>query len=321
MKNKPFRPVWWLRSPHMQTIWPFLFRRNIHLDLREEQLELDDGDFLDLNWSRRFDNGCVDGKIILVIHGLEGSLDSHYSAGLMQTLEECGYYPVFMHFRGCSGRINRLPRAYHSGDTADIATVVEHITRQTGKKVFAAVGFSLGANALLKWLGESGEENPLEAAIAVSVPFQLADAVKRLNQGFSKFYRQYLLTSLCNSYRQKFSVIPSPLDIEIEQIKSLWQYDDSITAPLHGFDGADHYYKVSSCRQYLKDIKIKTRIIHSRDDPFMYSETAPCSDELSDSTELLLAEYGGHVGFVRWQFPFKVDYWHEEKICEFLDNS
>ena len=313
-----FRPVWWLRSPHIQTIWPFLFRRRVRLDLNTELFELADGDVLELNWSRQQDRQDKR-KIVLLIHGLEGSLDSHYAAGLMHTLQLHNYRPVFMHFRGCNGQSNRLPRAYHSGDTADIAAVVSHIQEKTGKPVYAAIGFSLGANALLKWLGETGLNNPLEKAVAVSVPFRLADAVERLNKGFSVFYRTYLLRSLCNSYRRKFSKMPSPLKIDIKNIKSLRQYDDEITAPLHGFDSAEHYYQQSSCRQYLKSIRTPTCIIHASDDPFMYRETIPPEKELSETIKMLVSGHGGHVGFVRWRFPFKFDYWHEHKIIEFLD--
>jgi len=313
MQENEFKPSWWLRSPHLQTLLPFIFRRRATLDLQCQQLELEDGDFLDLSWSKK-----SQGKIVLVIHGLEGSLDSHYSSGLMQTLEQQAYRPVFMHFRGCSGRVNRLPRSYHSGETADIAAVVKHITEQTGESVYAAIGFSLGANALLKWLGETGEKNPLHKAIAVSVPFQLSDAVERLDKGFSKFYRDYLLHSLRKNYRRKLSVMPMNLDVDLKQIKTLWQFDNEITAPLHGFDDAQHYYQESSCRQFLKNIQVKTQIIHASDDPFMYRTSAPALNELSETIKLVLVKHGGHVGFVYGQFPFKLRYWHEEKICEFL---
>lgn len=313
MQNNEFRPSWWLRSPHIQTLVPFIFRRRAKLNLQCQPLELEDGDFLDLNWSKK-----KQGKIVLVIHGLEGSLNSHYSTGLMQTLEQNGYRPVFMHFRGCSGRLNRLPRSYHSGDTADIAAVVKHIAQQTDENVYAAIGFSLGANALLKWLGETGKNNPLHKAVAVSVPFQLLDAVERLDKGFSKFYRAYLLRSLIKSYRRKAGVIPMNLDVDLKKIKTLWQFDDQITAPLHGFDSAQHYYKESSCRQFLKKIQVPTQIIHASDDPFMFRTSAPVLSELSETIKLDLVQHGGHVGFVYGRFPFKLCYWHEEKICEFL---
>ena len=313
MCERDFAPPWPLRSPHAQTLWPFLFRQRLQTGYLAETFELPDGDFLDLNWSQTDSD-----KTVLLIHGLEGSIESHYVGGLMARLEAGGYRPVFMHFRGCSGRINRLPRAYHSGDTGDIAEVVKHIEQQTGAPVFAAIGFSLGANALLKWLGQSGTANPLQRAVAVSVPFQLADAARRLNEGLSRFYREYLLRSLKNSYQRKFATMPSPLKVDLQAIKTLWQYDEAITAPLHGFDGADHYYHVASSRQYLHSIVIPTCIIHARDDPFMYPHNVPVPSELSPSIDLRVSAFGGHVGFVEWRRAGGIDYWHERQIMDFL---
>ncbi len=308
-----FRPPWWLRSPHVQTLWPFLFRRRATTALAREQLELPDGDFLDLRCSRK-----RRGKIVLVIHGLEGSIRSHYAGALLNKLEQAGYRPVFMHFRGCGGRSNRLPRAYHSGDTADIAAVVAYIAERWGEPVFAAIGFSLGANALLKWLGETGAACPLQKAVAVSVPFRLQDAASRLNRGFSVCYRHYLLGSLKASYRKKFRKRESPLSVDLKTIKTLWQYDEAITAPLHGFEGADDYYRRSSCRPFLKHVRIPACIIHALDDPFMSPQTAPTAAELAPSIQLHLTAHGGHVGFVDWRFPLRFEYWHENVIEQFL---
>jgi predicted alpha/beta-fold hydrolase len=226
-----------------------------------------------------------------------------------------------MHFRGCSGEPNRLPRSYHSGDTGDLAQVVEHIHRETGAAVHAAVGFSLGGNVLLKWLGQTGESNPLELAVAVSVPFRLADAANRLAQGLSRFYEMHLMSKLKRSYLDKFECIESPLDVDIERLKGFWEFDDKVTAPLHGFNGVDHYYSESSCRQYLGNIRVPTRIIHALDDPFMFADTVPDESELSEHVELLLARNGGHVGFVAGKYPWKAEYWYEARIVEFLDSQ
>ncbi len=311
--NSDFIPAWWLPSPHLQTLWPFFFRKRRRLDIRHEQLELDDGDFLDLCWSRR-----QHGELVLLVHGLEGSIQSHYAAGMFHTLEVQGYRPVLMHFRGCSGRDNRLDRAYHSGDTADIAAVVAHIASATNSRVYAAIGFSLGANALLKWLGETGTDNPLAKAVAVSVPFKLHDAAKRLDQGFSRFYQQYLLRQLRSKMMHKFTGKPSPIKVDVRKLKSFWDYDEHVTAPLHGFKGVDHYYTESSSHQYLKEIRIPTQIIHAVDDPFMFASSAPTADEVSCSVERVLCQRGGHIGFVSGKIPFRAQYWHESKIIDFL---
>jgi len=316
MKTTDFKPAWWLRSPHLQTLWPVFFKKRHQLDLLTEQVELDDGDFIDLCWSQ-----SASEKIILVLHGLEGGVSSHYVNGIMYQLEKAGYKPVLMHFRGCSGRLNRLARAYHSGETGDLAFIVEYIKKQTGRYPYAAVAYSLGGNVLLKWLGETAGNNPLTKAIAVSVPFRLHDAAKRLEQGVSKIYRDHLLTSLRKTYVEKFKVIRSPLSVDVKQLKSFWDYDDKVTAPLHGFTGAKHYYDTCSSRQFLKDIEVSTRIIHASDDPFMFKATVPEENELSSSVELLLEKNGGHVGFVSAAGFLKTDYWCEKKIVEFIEQD
>ncbi|NNJ97197.1 MAG: hydrolase [Gammaproteobacteria bacterium] len=309
----PFKPAWWLPSPHLQTLWPVLFRRRKSPELVNERLELSDGDFVDLCWSKKSDR-----PVVLLLHGLEGSVQSHYVGNLMLSLERAGFSPVFMHFRGCSGEPNRLPRSYHSGDTGDLAEVVAHINQQSKQAVYAAIGFSLGGNVLLKWLGQSGAANPLQYGVAVSVPFMLADAATRLEGGVSHLYERHLMRSLKRSYQTKFERMASPLDVDIDTMKGFWDFDDQVTAPLHGFDGVDHYYRESSCRQYLSGINVPTRIIHALDDPFMFPRSIPDIDEISKSVELLLAEKGGHVGFVSGKYPWKPEYWYEQRIIEFL---
>ncbi|MGD8582846.1 MAG: hydrolase [Gammaproteobacteria bacterium] len=308
-----FKPAWWLPSPHLQTLWPVVFRRRKTPELSQQRYELKDGDFIDLCWSRKTGR-----PIVLLLHGLEGSLHSHYAGNLMVALEQAGFRPVLMHFRGCSGEPNRLPRSYHSGDTGDLAEVVAYINAESGKPVRAAIGFSLGGNVLLKWLGQTGDRNPLHSAVAVSVPFLLDDAARRLERGLSHLYEMHLLDALRRSYNAKFQHMESPLDVEVEQLHNFREFDDKVTAPLNGFNGVDHYYSESSCRQYLDDIKVPTRIIHALDDPFMYPESVPDKNELSDYIDLLLAQNGGHVGFVSGKYPWKPVYWYEQKIIEFL---
>lgn len=313
MSDSDFKPAWWLRSPHLQTLWPVFFKKRHKLDLKNEQVELEDGDFIDLCWSKKDSD-----KAVLVLHGLEGDINSHYINGILYRLEESGYKPVLMHFRGCSGRVNRLARAYHSGETGDLAYIVEYINKVTGSYPFAAVGYSLGGNVLLKWLGETGQNNPLKKAVAVSVPFRLHDAAKRLEQGVSKLYREHLLVSLKKTYIKKFEKLESPLNVDVWQLKSFWDYDDKVTAPLHGFSGAQEYYDKCSSRQFLKDIKVPTRIIHSSDDPFMFEATAPGEEELNKCIDFLLTRYGGHVGFISGSSPFSTRYWCEQKIAEYF---
>jgi len=313
MSSPDYKPAWWLPSAHLQTLWPALFRCRPGLEVIPERVELSDGDFIDINWY-----GEPDAPLVMILHGLEGSIDSHYALSLMQQLKKTGFSTVFMHFRGCSGVPNRLPRSYHSGDTDDMREVINIIQSRHDKRVFAAVGFSLGGNALLKWLGESGKANPLACAVAVSVPFVLSDAAARLRRGISRLYESHLMRLMRKAYLRKFAGMASPLDVDVNRLHGFREFDDRVTAPLHGFRNVDHYYGESSCRQYLKKIAVPTCIIHSRDDPFMYPESVPERSELNANVDLLLTESGGHVGFVTGRVPWKATYWYETAVSEFL---
>ena len=313
VRRADFVPAWWLPGPHLQTLWPSLLRRRPPLTLERQRLELADGDFVDLSWS-----GPADGPLVLVLHGLEGSPRSHYAAGLLDLLPRSGYRTCLLHFRGCSGEPNRLPRSYHSGDTGDLDTVARHLHATHGRHIHAAVGFSLGGNVLLKWLGEVGGEAPVERAAAVSVPYVLDDAARRLHLGLSRFYERHLLHGLREKFRAKFRHMPCPLAVDVARLKSFRRFDDRVTAPLHGFDGVDDYYGRSSSRQYLRDIQVPTLLLHAADDPFMFPHTVPVAEELAACVELELAPHGGHVGFVAGRWPWSAEYWLERRILDWL---
>jgi predicted alpha/beta-fold hydrolase len=308
-----FKPAWWLRGAHAQTIWPALFRHRPKLEVTRERVELDDGDFLDLAWS-----GPAGGPCVMLLHGLEGSVHSHYAAGLMRALNRCGKRVCLMHFRGCGDQPNRLPISYHSGKTDDPARILDHITRTTGHAPYAAVGVSLGGNVLLKWLGEQGDTPLLQRAVAISVPFRLDDCAKRLEQGASRLYQFHLIRQLQRSYRRKFAVSPSPLNVDIDALRTFRQFDDQVTAALHGFDGVDDYYQRCSCRQYIPRIRVKTLIIQARNDPFMQRDTPPTATELPANVWLEMPEDGGHVGFVGSRKAGRSRYFLEERVAEWL---
>jgi len=308
-----FRPAWWLRNPHLQTLWPTRFRARPDLRLTRERVELADGDFIDLSWTE--DNG---GPVVLLLHGLEGSLESHYSRATLSALRSTGLHAAFMHLRGCSGEPNRLARSYHSGASEDLAEVIEHIRRTRSRAPAGAVGISIGGNLLLKYLGELGREAPLNAAVAVSVPFRLLDCAQRLDLGPSRLYREHLMRQLRASYRRKFDTRPAPLAVELNRLRGFYEYDDKVTAPLNGFDGADDYYARCSCRGYLAKIETPTLIIHARDDPFMFPDTIPGESELGPGVSLELTHLGGHVGFVQGGFPGRVSYWTDQRIPSFF---
>jgi predicted alpha/beta-fold hydrolase len=309
-----FKPAWWLPGAHLQTIGPTLARPRQQPALIRRRIELADGDFIDLAV------GDSDGERVLIVHGLEGDLNSHYAGSLVGRLAREGFRPVFMHLRGCSGEPNRLDRSYHSGASEDLAEVLSALAADPEGPPAAAVGFSLGANLLLKYLGER-DQPLLRHALAVSVPFVLRDAMLRLDIGLSRVYRRYLITRLKAAYEHKFSARPSPLEVELDAINGFNAFDDRITAPLSGFAGVYDYYNRASCRQFLPSIRTPTLIIQALDDPFMFPSTVPFEHELGPGVTLELARRGGHVGFIAGHIPWRPRYWLEERIIAHLRDA
>lgn len=309
-----FKPAWWLRNSHLQTIFPVMCRPRQVLPLETERMELPDGDFVDLNWLGKNQTG----PLVFILHGFEGSIESHYAKSMMRALHKEGWRCVFMHFRGCSGEPNRLPRSYHSGDTKDAEFVVNTLQAREPATAISAIGYSLGGNVLLKWLGETDARNPLKAAVAISVPFELDKAAERIQHGFSRFYQWYFLRCLRERLLQKFAVVPTSIDPATILVNDIRLFDDRYTAPLHGFSGVEEYYAISSCRQYLNRISVPTLIVHAKDDPFMSADVIPALHELSPSVTLEVSEAGGHVGFVSGKLPWRPIYWLEERIPQFL---
>jgi len=283
-----------------------------------QRVELPDGDFVDVDWAG---GNPADGPIVLLLHGLEGSSDSSYVRGLLRQVQRRGWRGGVMHFRGCSGAANRLPRGYHSGDSNDIAYLVDQLKQRQPDTPVAVVGYSLGGNVLLKWLGQRGDSNPLDAAVAVSVPFDLHAAADRLQRGLSRLYQRHLLTRLRQSVRDKLTQLDGepPIDPKcIDELHTFRAFDDAVTAPLHGFAGVDDYYTQCSSRQYLGGIARPTLIIHARNDPFMTPAVIPRPDELSSSIQMIVTDDGGHVGFVSGRWPWRPVYWLEHRIVEYL---
>ncbi len=311
-----FQPAWWLPNPHLQTLWAALCHSASGPPLRRERLELPDSDFLDLDWTLG-----EDAPIVIILHGLEGSSRSSYVQGLLKAVTTRGWRGVVLHFRGCSGEPNRLVRSYNGGDTKDLNWVITTLKNREPNTPLMAVGYSLGGNVLLKWLGERGASTPLKAATAISVPFLLETAARRMRLGLSRLYQAQLLHSLRTSYRAKFARLNDELPCtlqELDQLNDFYRFDDKITAPLHGYIDVYDYYHRASCRRYLKHIQTPTLIIHAKDDPFMRPEAIPHADELSSHITLELNAHGGHVGFVSGP-PWRPVYWLEQRIPAFFD--
>ncbi len=318
-----FKPAWWLNNAHLQTLYPVLLRRLPTLPIvKRERLATSDSDFIDIDWCGE------EGLLVILLHGLTGSSQSHYIQGLQHLLQKSGMSSVALNFRGCSGELNRLARGYHSGDTGDINFLYKTLRQREPERPMAAIGFSLGGNVLLKWLGEQGDNISLNAAISVSAPLVLADCATKLDQGFSKLYRRNLIHNLVDfmeakrEYLEKIGLQDEARKIgqlgDLSSIKSFWQYDERVVAKLHGFNSAEHYYQLSSSRQYLHKIEIPTLIIHAIDDPFMTESILPEQEELSVSVAVEVTCGGGHVGFVTGNNPFNPHYWLEQRILLFL---
>lgn len=308
-----FRPAVGLAGAHRQTLAAALLP-GPRVPLSRERVELPDGDFVDLDWHRD-----AHGPAVLVLHGLEGDSGSAYVRRLLAALARHGRRGVALNARGRSGVPNRLPRSYTAGDTDDLAQVVRLLRDREGRAP-AAVGYSLGANRLLKYLGETGAHAGLAAAVAVSPPFELGRAADRLAHGRSRLYQWLLLRSLRAGYRAKHAQFPDALPIAaaaLDGLRDFRAFDDRVTAPLHGYTGVEDYYRRCSCRQYLGTIAVPTLILHARDDPFLYPDAIPTAGELSAAVSLELADHGGHVGFIAgaWWRPRG---WPEQRIPAFL---
>ena len=323
MITSNFQPATFTANRHMQTFLPILLGGSSAIQCIYQQLTLPDGDFLDLAWNKipaRMDSE----PIVVIFHGLEGSINSPYAKGITRALDKLGWNVVLMHFRNCSNRVNLAARTYHSGETDDASYVLDRLRETYPQAPLLAVGYSLGGNMLLKLLGEKKTEVPLQAAVAVSVPLLLNVCADQMRSGFSKVYQHYLLQKmkrkLLGKFRQHdYQSLIGLNKKDVHNIKDFWEFDAAFTAPINGFDSAQDYYMKSSSRQYLGGIQIPTLIIHSVDDPFMTLEVIPHENELSDSVCLELSQQGGHVGFVSGHL-LKPRFWLEERIPEYFSS-
>ncbi|AZL76151.1 hydrolase [Pseudomonas sichuanensis] len=319
-----FRPATGLSNPHLQTLWGPLWRKLPELPRERERLWLADGDFLDLDWHGPHQAGA---PLVLVLHGLTGSSNSPYVKGLQQALQARGWASVALNWRGCSGEPNLLARSYHSGASEDLAETIRHLRARRPLAPLYAVGYSLGGNVLLKYLGESGSASQLEAAVAVSVPFRLDQCADRIGLGFSKVYQAHFMREMLAYVQDKQRHFRDKGHhqglAEIERLGSLrnlrtfWDFDGKVTAPLNGFNDAHDYYRRASSRYYLGENRTPTLIIHSSDDPFVFDHSLPSASELAPQTHFELHSRGGHVGFVDGSLR-NPGYYLERRIPQWL---
>lgn len=317
---EPFRPAWWLPGAHAQTIAGRLLRPLDLLPLERVRIETPDGDFVDLDLAPEPERAGRKRPIVLVLHGLEGSARRGYAYVMYRELARVGIRGVGLNFRSCSGEPNRLPRFYHSGDTADLRHVLGMLRERFGKRPIGAIGFSLGGNALLKYLGEEGGASALGAAVGVSVPYDLDAGERHLaSDPVSRVYVRRFLTSLRQKAALKESALRELCDYDaIQRARSFREFDHAATAPLHGFESAADYYARSSSKPLLDRIRVPTLLIHALDDPFLPPDALP-HDAVRGNAHLESAwtPRGGHVGFIGGT-PWRPVFWAERQAVRFL---
>ncbi len=311
--NSEFSPPWYLRNPHLQTLMANLVKPPLPT-VSYETIALDDGDSLTLA------HGTASGnRRVLILHGLEGSLRSAYARRILNYFNSQQIPATLMFFRGCDGKPNKKARSYHSGETGDLQQVINHLAGQ-GAESIALLGYSLGGNVTLKYLGEGAVSEHIICATAVSVPMRLDICAKRMDQGFSRIYQHDLLKRLKSKVQWKRDLLKDAGFNPDAQSANFIDFDDAFTAPLHGFDNAAHYYQQCSSRQFLKNIDRPTLIIHAVDDPFMTAEVIPSDSELSPKVRLELSRHGGHVGFIT-KGLLRQQNWLEPRIHHWLKSE
>lgn len=311
-----FIPAKGIANPHLQTILTLVARPNPVFEATWQTIETPDGDFLELAWSEPPSSREAKTKPLFVLfHGLEGHFDSPYANGLMDAFAKQGWLSVMMHFRGCSGRMNRKAKAYHAGETNDARHFLEYLEQHFPSQTKVAVGISLGGNMLVNYLAKYSHDPILSAATTVSAPLDLNACFSRMEQGFSKVYRIYLLRSLKKNALKKAQPLQEAINIdtkEIKNIRTILEFDDKITAPLHGFNGAKDYYQQCSGIHVLNQVKIPLQIIHAQDDPFMTDKVIP-NYPLNENIHYRLLKQGGHVGFLSGSLT-KPIFWLEKTL-------
>jgi len=308
-------------NPHVQTLYA-TYAPHPSLAMVRERFERPDGDFVDCDWAVSMPSKDHQKPIAVLFHGLTGSSKSPYMLRSMLHLREAGFDAVAMHFRGCSGEPNRLPRSYHSGDTQDAIAWLRHLRQLYRGRAIVAAGFSLGGNMLLKLLAEADVSALPDAAAAVSAPMDLALSAERIDRGISRLYQRHLLTTLRAQLDAKYdrfdmeALIGLPRE-KLGKLATFRAFDDAYTAPIHGFDGVDDYYARCSAKPLLGRIGTPTLIVHAKDDPFTGDGVIPRRSELSASIECAIRKHGGHLGFVEGSF-LRPRFWLYEGITEFF---
>ncbi|SEW54315.1 YheT family hydrolase [Chitinophaga arvensicola] len=314
LHHSDYQAPFLLRNRHMLTIYPSLFRSIQPVAYRRERIITPDADFLDLDFSEQGNR-----SIVLILHGLEGNASRKYVLGMVHIFNGAGFDTVSMNFRGCSGEPNKNLRFYHSGETGDLHTVVQYLVSLGKYDAIHLVGFSLGGNVTLKYLGEQGAalDPHLKSAVAISVPCDLKSGSAELEKRHNIIYMQRFIRDLGEKLRLKEQQFPGSIRLDrYAEIRSFRQFDDRYTAPMHGFKDALTYWEQCSSRPLLRYIRIPVLVINAKDDPFLGKECYPY-DIAAESPYVFLEtpHQGGHVGFVKFGDDF---YWSERRALAFI---
>ncbi|UXU87276.1 hydrolase [Burkholderia sp. S-53] len=301
----------WLPNSHAQTIVPALFARRPAVAYRRERWETPDHDFIDLDWVAHLDSAAPppDAPLFVLFHGLEGSSGSHYALAMMAAARAKGWHAVVPHFRSCSGEINRQPRFYHLADSAEVDWILRRLAAQHRGPLVAA-GVSLGGNVLLRWLGEHRSDTSiLRAAAAISTPIDVHAGGRALSQGFAMIYTRSFLKTLKRKALAKLDQYPGLFDRDaMLEAVTMRDFDEVVTAPLHGFADADDYWTKATTRPLLPAIDVPTLILNARNDPFLPESALPGPADVSPAVELDQPAAGGHAGFMTGPFPGRLDW-------------
>ncbi len=320
LPSPDFKPAWWCRGAHAQSIFGSLLKTS-RVPLNRKRFETPDGDFLDLDFLESDGNKTC--PRVVIVHGLEGSSKSPYVQNMLAEIERRGWRAVVLNMRMCSGEPNRVKQTYHSGKTEDLDFIVRELSKECPEEKMHLVGYSIGGNIVLKWLGEQGEKaaQTIASAAAVSVPYELARSVERMDRGFNReVYTRLLLCRLQKKLAAKKKLFPDAIRCErAGRYKTFAEFDDEVTAPLNGFKDANDYWRKSSCKPWLKFVKVPTLLIHAEDDPFFPGSLLPL-DEIrkSEFLKALIAPAGGHIGFVSGRSPWERINWLERTILDFF---
>ena len=318
-REHTYRAAWWVPGPHAQTLWGKFARRSPALPTRIERWSTPDDDFIDL---LRLDASPERPRLFL-LHGLEGTVRSHYVGGLLHAARKRDWGAEMLIFRGCGSELNRAARLYHSGETGDFSFALSRVLEEFPSAPILLCGVSLGGNVLLKWLGECGQSLPdrICAAAAISVPFDLERGSRHISTGFSRVYERHFLRTLRRKADSKLARFPGLFDREaMFRAKTLYDFDDVVTAPIHGFRDAHDYYSRSSSLRFLDRIRRPTLLLSSRDDPFLPSDVLNDVAAVARKNEYVTMEFtnrGGHVGFVSGA-PWRPIYYAEQRVAEFF---